>query len=547
MSKGKWVDTPAGRIFVPPGWRLWISKPWISNVKGPDPRKIIRHRVVVSIRDPQDIWRRKKRHEKKKSSRHIGAHFSRYRERDLEGGLFLNRGKDVQITNKTVLGRKYNVQNGKSLVSVALVKATGTLKSSLNLEKTWDNINPGPPYLSGGPFRNLVCHLPSSKQVGTGTFNNLGSSGTTSNDYGVYEGSFADDGEWPAGPSYETIRDRNFSSFTNLSPYHQRAWDQCKPQVPKGNLSQFIYELRDLPGMLKTSANAFHRQWLDLSRGRGKRGFMLPYMQPEEAADHFINNEFGWKPFLNDIFKLFDIWNNTVKHIADLSRDNGIFVRRRKVLEESESVSSFIWIPQSATVPSSASLTDPSGRPFCKQGNTPVGTGTGLTTFTTRTRKRVWAVGSFKYYRPEFDSLLFDQDQYNYFQSAQRLMTLYGLRITPTLVYRLVPWTWLGDWFTDFSKHLERLDDFVVDGIVARYLYVMNQQEDEITKTCTLNFWSGPITVNFQRRFSLKQREIADSPYGFSSPWKTLSPRQLGILGALGFTRTSTGFISRGA
>jgi hypothetical protein len=68
-----------------------------------------------------------------------------------------------------------------------------------------------------------------------------------------------------------------------------------------------------------------------------------------------------------------------------------------------------------------------------------------------------------------------------------------------------------------------------------------------MTKTCHLNFYSGLLTLNFQRRLLTKQREVADSPYGFNTPWNSLSPRQWAILGAIGFGKSPTGFLSRGA
>jgi len=40
---------------------------------------------------------------------------------------------------------------------------------------------------------------------------------------------------------------------------------------------------------------------------------------------------------------------------------------------------------------------------------------------------------------------------------------------------------------------------------------------------------------------------VADGPYGFNVPWNTITPRQWAILGAIGISRTSSGFISRGA
>jgi hypothetical protein len=382
--------------------------------------------------------------------------------------------------------------------------------------------------------------------VGHGTFSNLGRTSNPAGQFSVYEGGFLDTGTWPVGPSYETMDSRGFSSFTNLSQYHTQAWDRTKPIISKGNLAQFIYELRDLPRQLQTTANLLSNRWVDLTRGHGKHGLMLPYMQPREVADQFINHEFGWKPFIGDIVKLLHVYNHSIEYIANLVRDNGVFVRRRRVLEESDVVTNFPFASRSMTQPDS-DQTGPDGTPLCQILSSPAGSGTGYCHFTTRTRKRVWAVGSFKYYRPELDPALFDGNSFDLLNSLHRLLTLYGARISPTLLYKITPWTWAIDWFTNLGKHIERFDDFVQDGIVSRYLFVMNHEEMFYTKTSILNFFSGPITLNFERHFFLKQREVADSPYGFGTPWNTMTPRQWAILGALGITRMPGGFISRGA
>lgn len=177
----------------------------------------------------------------------------------------------------------------------------------------------------------------------------------------------------------------------------------------------------------------------------------------------------------------------------------------------------------------------------------PFGNNLGYAFQQNRTRKRVWAVGSFKYFRPEFDIALLNDDSFQMWASVQRLLTLYGANITPTLLYKITPWTWLIDWFTNLGDHIQRLDDFVQDGITSRYLYVMDTEEQWQTKTCVLNFFSGSVSVNFQRRLVTKQRRAADSPYGFNAPWNNLSLRQFAILGAIGISQSNGGFISRGA
>jgi hypothetical protein len=346
------------------------------------------------------------------------------------------------------------------------------------------------------------------------------------------------------------------------------AWDKLKPVIPKASLAQFIYELKDLPGMLETSANAFHGQWRALGtasefnplaidvldrgqfgRHRPFRQISIPIMHPDEVADHFLNHSFGWVPFISDLQKFLNVWNNTTKYISDIVRDNGVFVRKRRVLEESDdtSLETFTGV-DSGTIPSSE-MRGPSGFPLCKVMTVGGVSQKGFMTFSTRTIKRTWACGSFKYYRPEFDPSIYMADDSNFddLQTVQRLLTLYGARINPTLLYKITPWTWLVDWFTGLGNYIQRLDDFVQDGIVARGLYVMQTQQKIMTKTCVLNFFSGPVTLKFQRELTFKQRELADSPYGFDVPWQNLSPRQWAILGAIGISRSSHGYISRGA
>jgi hypothetical protein len=216
------------------------------------------------------------------------------------------------------------------------------------------------------------------------------------------------------------------------------------------------------------------------------------------------------------------------------------------VLEESDTITGTLFNTGSGTIPNDG-MTDPNSNNLCQVMDTPLGIAQGYRVYTARTVKKVWAVGSFKYYRPEFDVSAFEGNDFSMLQNAQRLLTLYGLRVNPTLLWKITPWTWLVDWFTGFGKHIQRLDDFVQDGIVARYLYVMDTEEQILTKTSVLNFYSGPLTLNFQRRFTIKQREPADSPYGFNVPWSSITPTQWAILGALGVSRGNAGYIVHGA
>lgn len=505
----------------------------------------------------ENIRKRRRRRGRKSKRVYFGA-YSRHRVRDLDSAFFINRERDRTILGATVLGNLIQLQDGKVLPGLGGKTTAGSdLKPSLHLQETWDQTNPGPPYRGGGPFRSIVYNLPASRKVGYGRYTGQRPSGLQSTNYGVYTGSFVDNGFW-LGLSYDNLKATSFSSFSNLSEYDKRAWDQLKPTIPKANLGQFLYELKDLPGQLMTSARAHynsyrevlqlqHTEFREVGHHIGLDGVYIPVMQPKEIADHFLNHNFGWVPFLSDVQKLFDTWNNSVTYLSNIVRDNGVWVKRRKLLEESEDVSAEAMSGvDSGTIPSSE-MRDPLGFSMCAPMTLGGATQRGFCLFQSITKRKVWATGQFKYYRPEFDIRLFDQKSFDLMNAIRRRITLYGLNITPTLIYKITPWSWLVDWFTGLGSYVQRLDDFVQDGITSRGLYVMETSEKVMTKTSLLNFYSGPVTLQFQRSLHMKQRKLADSPYGFNAPWQSLSPKQWAILGAIGISRSGSGYISRGA
>jgi hypothetical protein len=148
---------------------------------------------------------------------------------------------------------------------------------------------------------------------------------------------------------------------------------------------------------------------------------------------------------------------------------------------------------------------------------------------------KAWAEGSFKYYRPEFDVNL------PYYgtvvASLDRFLTASGLRVTPTHIYKAMPWSWLVDWFSNVGRVIERADAIANDGMVAKYLYLMHHREHVIKSVHTLNFASGARTLTFERSIDVKQRKNASSPYGFVLGGD-LSATQWSILAALGLSKS---------
>lgn len=459
--------------------------------------------------------------------RKFGGVFSRYREKNPEHELF---GK---VPAGTVLGtyEEFFVSSGSKILSKTL-KTTGDTAGSLVFEKCWDQVNPGPPYNWVGPLYHIKSVVPTALAHPC-SFETI--------DGGirkVWKGKFMDDGWW---------FDDSITNYQHVGApvlptgYDSLAWDKLKPKVEKANVAQFIYELRDLPRMLETSADLFHRLYRGfddpLPSGIGS---LQAAMSPHSVADNFLNHSFGWAPFLGDLAKMFNVWQESFNLIAQLVQENNKWVHKKAILDETNTTRLIGRVYN----PSIMNFGDDIQR-MCKTKVVDGISCKGICDVWEIEESRVWATGEFKFYRPEFD--MDHPDNNSYISAIQRLMTLYGVRITPTLIYKVTPWTWLIDWFTSFGKFINRVDDFIVDGIIAQNLCIMRRTERKVVKQSTIFGPNGDIVLKWERFRTIKARKIADSPYGFDQPWNTLTPRQLAILAAVGLTQSSSGFISRGA
>jgi len=462
---------------------------------------------------------RRKRSKKRKSTR-VSSSFSRYREENPE---FTQSGA---LPAGYKVGTFSMVSNG-NLQSKNNVLLTGALPGRQESRKTWDSLNSGPPYTSSGPFASVHSIITGSGLRNGGTIRNTFSQ----NNWWEYTGSFADDNDWFADSTANYLP----AGVPQVTGYDTLAWDRLKPRVEHASAAQFIYELRDLPGSLKTSLDTMLSTW------RLRRGGHSHLLQPKTLADNFVNHEFGWAPFVGDLYKFYTTTLDIDRILADLTAKNGQWQRRRAVLDEN--------VTQNLVGRRYSPGIQPFG--FNIQGlcNDMVVDGIqckGYFDLTQVIEQKTWAVGHFTFYRPEFD--MNDPNVQGTIGGLRRLLTVYGLRINPTLIWKLTPWTWAVDWFTHAGDYIRRLDDFTTDGIVSRNLCIMRTFKRTLVKTCVVNFASGRRTFQFTRSLETKVRKVADSPYGFDLTWNNLSIRQYAILASIGITRGgNSGFIARGA
>lgn len=114
---------------------------------------------------------------------------------------------------------------------------------------------------------------------------------------------------------------------------------------------------------------------------------------------------------------------------------------------------------------------------------------------------------------------------------------LFGVSLTPDLVWELTPWSWAIDWFSNAGNVISNINSFALAGLVMRYGYVM--EETTVTTTVTPSE-TGLIgltgTTPPAIRTSCTKRRQEANPFGFGVKWEGLSPTQLAITAALGLT-----------
>jgi hypothetical protein len=394
------------------------------------------------------------------------------------------------------------------------------------VEITVDELHDGPPFRSGGPFLNVKYHndeASNSEQViNSGVYLNCDQTRRFVGGF-MHPNRASWGGGWASeDPHLLATLGSSFSDsyLPDVAPYFDRAWASAKPKIQFANLYTFLKEFGDIPRMLKSTSEGFHRSWRALGGDAG------PLMKPGFVADQFLNQQFGWLPFLSDLRDFYRVYKDANKLMAQIRDQNNKWVRRKvRVFKDVESE----YIVPAGTV----------GCPMFPV-SFPRDFLTGNPTYSIWEDRKTTlsASGKFRFYRPEFDEGL--PDYSSAWKQAMRYVTISGLRPTPSNIYKGIPWTWLADWVSNVGARLERFSDDIIDSVAAEYFYITCHKEITRTMSCILPLCSGTINLTLTKSISTKQRVSADSPYGFRLTWDNLTPKKLAILGALGITRRQT-------
>lgn len=241
-----------------------------------------------------------------------------------------------------------------------------------------------------------------------------------------------------------------------------------------------------------------------------------------KLGSEYLNVEFGWKPFISDLLSFGEAVRDADKHLRQLERDSGRNVRRRYRFPVEDTTEEFISTnaPIYGGVPTR-----------CYQGNV-IHYGT-LTT-TTRVKREFWFSGCYTYYIDKGNSKASEVHAF-----TQKANKLFGVRLTPDVLWNLAPWSWAADWVTNTGDVIHNLSAFSNDGLVLRYGYIMCKETRTVTRThsgVTLSGYgpTGPIIDELE---IVSKRRLRATPYGFGLETGAFTPRQLAIIAALGISR----------
>jgi len=302
------------------------------------------------------------------------------------------------------------------------------------------------------------------------------------------------------------------SNTSSMSKDGTTAISLCNPVNPASNLGTALAEFRreglpSLPGI------STWRNRTSLARS---------------AGDEYLNYEFGWAPLVNEVTNVRDAARNSRDIMHSYRRNEGRNTRRRFDFSSDHSVISF----KTTQLPLGAEAY------YESAGGLPSKVLT-----LTKERKR-WFEGCFTYGLPS------STDSWGRLVGiGSQADELFGLALTPDVLWELTPWSWAVDWFSNAGDVINNVTNFGLAGLVMRYGYMMEETSSVYTmeyapfsyrqsKSDGTILKSGVKSSTCSGKIEIvTKRRVPASPFGFSVGWEGLSPTQLAITAALGITK----------
>lgn len=308
----------------------------------------------------------------------------------------------------------------------------------------------------------------------------------------------------------------------NLVPYGASAWNAMRPDTPDFSLAQSMLEMKDIVPNLKEAVFGHVKKIRNVNYKRKSRG----KSELSRSGEWYLAINFGWLPVLNDVQNYAKAHNSAQGRVDNLIKNEGKPVKRARKLPP--------LVP-----PYSGYVAETHGTPWnswMRPAFVTQAYGSGKATHSAKgtVTNSTWCEGQYRWFLPPGPRTV---------DWHKRLLNRNtDTRLTPAVVYNLMPWSWLADYFTDLGDFVENCSAGMADLLITDFAFIMSTTEYKNVTVVTESIRTGPegrsetATATATQVAVQKARYFA-SPFGFGFNKNSLTLKQGAILGALGISK----------
>jgi hypothetical protein len=231
------------------------------------------------------------------------------------------------------------------------------------------------------------------------------------------------------------------------------------------------------------------------------------------AGSEYLNYQFGWVPLLNDIRNFAYAVKNSHKVLEEFHEGSGKNTRVGYKFPKSSYNHVELRTINSVRADGVAWDSLPGYQQEISGSQT-------------------WFNGCFTYYVP-----VSVDTRSSIARFAADANKLFGVRVTPEVLWNISPWSWGMDWFGNVGDVLANMSALGSDGLVLKYGYVMYHNFYDVRRVQFPHVNNGGVSASSRRLGEVKKRFPA-SPYSYFAAPTSLSVKQSAILVALGLSKS---------
>lgn len=280
---------------------------------------------------------------------------------------------------------------------------------------------------------------------------------------------------------------------------------RSNPSKPMVDLPVFIWELADLPKLLKYTGDLLLKP-----KSQSTRDAISGLVNDPKNVDVYLAWEFGWAPLISDTLKLLNFVSNTekrLKEIQGLYKNGGL---RRRIQFQTQR----------------ASLVQP---------NLQVQSAGGFSVYVDRsinTFRESWATVRWIPDVPQFPS---DSELL-----SKAIRSAHGLNLSIASTWEAMPWSWLIDYFTHVGSYVETNRN-AIGAHPGEVCIMVHTQTDQISRLRSKSAPNVVVTGSGRYTRDNKERYVVSpgTPAGLVRvPF--LSGKQWSILSSLAISKNKS-------